>query len=125
MKPLKIKKKGIKLIIAGSRSITLFNLVERAFEMADMKGRTIEIVSGGAKGVDRLGELLAKQLHIPIKRFPADWNLHGRSAGYIRNTEMANYADELLAIWDGESKGTKHMINIMKKKQKVVYEFNP
>jgi len=70
-----------------------------------------EVVSGGAKGVDRLGELWAQKRNIPITRFPAEWNKYGKRAGYIRNKEMALYADALLAIWDGESKGTKHMID--------------
>ena len=72
-----------------------------------------EIISGTAQGVDKLGEQIAQKYGIPVKRFPADWSRFGKSAGYRRNTEMANYADTLVAVWDGQSKGTKHMIDIM------------
>lgn len=71
-----------------------------------------EIVSGCAKGVDRSGEEWAKRNGVPIKPFPANWRLYGRSAGPIRNREMAKYADALIAIWDGKSRGTEDMIEV-------------
>lgn len=57
---------------------------------------------------------------IPVKRFPADWDRHGRAAGPIRNCQMAQYADALIAIWDGKSRGTKNMIDEMNKCGKPV-----
>lgn len=98
----------MKVIIAGGRDITDYNLVRTAYAKSGFKAT--EIVSGGARGVDYLGECVAKNLNIPIKVFPADWNTHGRKAGPIRNSQMANYADALVAVWDGESKGTANMI---------------
>ena len=71
-----------------------------------------EVVSGGARGVDKLGEIWAVKNDIPIRLFPANWKEHGRSAGYIRNKEMANYADALIALWDGKSAGTRHMVDL-------------
>jgi hypothetical protein len=72
----------------------------------------VQIVSGGARGADALGEKLAKELDLPCKIFPANWDVYGRSAGYKRNRQMAEYADMLIAFWDGKSKGTEHMINL-------------
>ena len=74
----------------------------------------IEIVSGTAKGADQLGEKYAKEKGYPVKQFPADWS-KGKSAGYVRNEEMAKYADALIAFWNGLSKGTGHMIDLAKK----------
>jgi hypothetical protein len=71
-----------------------------------------EVVSGTARGIDSLGEEWAMSFGIPIKKFPADWNKHGKSAGFKRNEEMAKYADCLIAFWDGGSRGTKHMIDL-------------
>ena len=80
-----------------------------------------EIVSGCARGADTLGKKYANDHNIPVKKFPAEWNKYGRSAGYIRNTEMADYADILVAFWDGKSLGTKHMIDTATKKGLIVY----
>lgn len=80
-----------------------------------------EVVSGGAKGIDTLGEHWAKNNDIPIKVFQANWDLHGKSAGIIRNKEMGNYADILVAFWDYKSRGTKHMIGYMHSLDKPVY----
>ena len=81
-----------------------------------------EIVSGCANGVDELGELYADEISVPIKRFKPNWSI-GKHAGFIRNVQMANYADGLIAIWDGESRGTKHMIEEMKKRNKKIYVY--
>jgi hypothetical protein len=77
----------------------------------------VEIVSGGAWGADKLGEKFAKANLLGLSVFPADWKKHGKSAGYLRNSEMADYADMLIAFWDGKSKGTKHMIDIANRKK--------
>jgi glycerophosphoryl diester phosphodiesterase len=60
--------------------------------------------------VDTLGEQWAKGKMIPIKRFPADWRTYGKQAGPRRNEDMARYADQLIAVWDGVSPGTRNMI---------------
>ena len=72
-------------------------------------------MSGTARGVDRFGEQWAIENNVAIKPFPADWDTYGKRAGYLRNTQMAEYADALIAVWDGESRGTKHMIDEAKK----------
>ena len=114
----------MKLIIAGSRSITAHKILSLGFVSSPytLSGLT-EIISGTAKGADRLGELLAAQFEIQLVKFPADWNRYGKSAGYKRNAEMADYADAALILWDGVSKGSKHMEDIMKRIGKPVYVY--
>ncbi len=111
----------MKTIIAGSRSITNIEDVYNAVHNSNFD--ITEVVSGIARGVDRLGEQWAKENNISIKRFPAQWNKYGRSAGYIRNAQMANYSDALIAVWDGKSKGTQHMSNFAKKSGLLVYVY--
>ena len=106
----------MKVIIAGGREFKDFDLMIRKMDLFTSKLDEVEIVSGTAKGADLLGEEYAKIRNHSIKRFPADWDKFGKGAGFKRNTEMAEYADALIAFWDGESKGTMHMINIAKKK---------
>jgi hypothetical protein len=108
----------VKTIIAGSRDIYDYNLVEQAVQDAlhhwrEHQGSGFEItevVSGCARGVDTLGERWAREHHVPVKRFPANWNLYGKSAGSRRNGEMARYADALVAISLDDSPGTRNMI---------------
>jgi hypothetical protein len=115
----------MKVIIAGSRSITDSLKVLAAVNQFPYD--ITQVVSGGAAGVDRLGEELAELIEIPVMRFPADWKKHGKSAGILRNEEMGRYADALIAIWDGSSRGTSHMISFMKKLGKPVFVkcYNP
>lgn len=101
----------MKLIIAGGRDFSNWKvLVGNVMQFQDETVSITEIVCGEAKGADLLGRKLAEQSSCPIASFPADWNKHGKSAGYKRNVEMAKYADALIAFWDGESRGTAHMI---------------
>lgn len=116
----------IRIIIAGSRSFDDYDKlckdVDKLISMQIFFGslgayesKDIEIVSGGARGADKLGERYAKEHNLPLKIFSADWNKYGKRAGYIRNTEMAEYANCLIAFWDGQSKGTAHMIDLAPK----------
>ena len=105
----------MKVIIAGSRNFSNFLLLSKVCDNALIKQREIEIVSGTANGADKLGERYANIHNYKIKKFPANWDKYGKSAGYRRNEEMANYADALIAFWDGKSVGTKHMIEMAKK----------
>jgi hypothetical protein len=109
----------MKVIIAGSRDIFDYDIVKKAIE--ESKFEITEVVSGNARGVDSLGERWAYEHKIPVKRFPADWDKHGKAAGPIRNSEMANYSEALIAIWDGSSRGTNNMIDIAKKKNLKVF----
>lgn len=111
----------MKVIIAGSRDIIDYAIhyVIKAIEQS--KFDITEVVSGGARGIDWCGEKWAEANDVPIKRFPAQWNVYGKRAGFIRNVEMAEYADALIAIWDGESRGTRHMIHEAQKRQLPVF----
>jgi hypothetical protein len=113
----------MKVIIAGSRYGISYETVARFIQLCPIHLSISEVVSGCANGVDSHGERWAQENQIPVKRFPADWHNNGKQAGFIRNLEMARYADGLIAIWDGQSKGTKHMIEIAKKKGLVVYVY--
>ena len=84
----------MKILIAGSRTITDINILSKAIRLSGYKiTASDEIVSGGARGVDTLAEVYARGKNIPIKIFKPDWNKYGKSAGVIRNYEMAKYCD--------------------------------
>ena len=112
--------KQLKLIIAGSRNFYNYILLEstlaKLLSKYDDLPKQIEVVSGHALGADRLGEIWAERHNVKVTTNSANWQLHGKRAGYFRNFEMAEYADALVAFWDGMSKGTKHMIDIAKSK---------
>lgn len=109
----------MKVIIAGCRYI---NDAEPLVEaIRDSKFNITEVVSGNAKGVDTLGEQWAVENKVPIILFPANWELYNKAAGFIRNKQMAEYADALIAIWDGVSKGTESMIKLAEKNGLKVY----
>lgn len=101
----------MKVIIAGSRSIRSYNIVKEIIRSSGF--HITEVVSGMAKGIDRLGVRYAIENSIPIKLFPIskeDWKNKGKAAGPFRNRLMGDYAEALIAIWDGHSSGTKDMI---------------
>jgi len=89
-----------------------------------LRGRRIDaVLCGGARGVDALGERCAEERGIKVEYHRADWVKYGRAAGAVRNGEMAKYADGLVAVWDGESRGTGHMIALAKVKGLWLYVF--
>ena len=110
-------KEEMKTIIAGSRTFNnYYKLQKNMFEFEFENDISVtKVLSGCAKGADTIGEEQANNNEIPIDYYPADWNKHGKKAGYIRNKEMLKYADALVAFWDGKSTGTKHMIDEAKK----------
>lgn len=115
----------MKVIIAGGRDFNDYNLLEKSCDFYLQNVKEVEIVSGKQRtrnyvgsedyGADFLGEKYATNRGYKVKEFPADWNL-GKSAGPVRNNEMAEYADYLIAFWNGKSKGTKNMIDLAEKK---------
>lgn len=114
----------MKLIIAGTRNLYLdspLDLESFIFYFTNYK-MPDEIVSGGARGIDSQGEQLASNRNIKLKIFDANWEENGKAAGPIRNKQMAEYADALLLIWDGESKGSANMKAEMLKLNKPIYE---
>lgn len=101
----------MKVIIAGSRTFNNYDLLEKVLQEENLIIE--EIVCGGARGADTLGAEWAKKNGVPIKYFNAEWDIYGRAAGTIRNHQMGDYADYLIAFWDGKSRGTKDMIDYM------------
>lgn len=106
----------MKVIIAGGRTITDIRHLDEAMILADLFGITPTVViSGKARGVDTLGEIWAAKHGIPVVGHAAKWRdsdgTYNARAGHLRNTEMANQADALVALWDGYSTGTKDMIS--------------
>lgn len=99
----------MKVIIAGGREINDYDLLLQAVLNAGFD--ITAVVSGGARGVDAMGERFAEEAGLQLFKFPADWDKHGRAAGPIRNRVMAEFGDALIAIWDGKSRGTKNMID--------------
>lgn len=100
------------VIIAGSRGFQDYDLLCSKCDRFFSRRKPSAILCGTARGADKLGERYAKERGINVLYYPADWDSHGRAAGYIRNAEMADNADALVAFWDGQSRGTKHMIDI-------------
>lgn len=107
----------IKLIVAGSREFDNFSLLELMI-LEHYNPSELEIISGNARGADRLGIQFAHKYNCKLKVFPADWDKYGKSAGMIRNKQMGNYADKAIVFWDNKSKGTKNMIDEMQKQNK-------
>ena len=108
-----------KVIIAGGRHFDNYDLLKERCDyylQNKMKEGRVVVVSGHATGADALGERYAQERGLMCDAHPADWNKHGRAAGPIRNAEMAEEADALIAFWDGVSIGTKNMIDTAKSK---------
>lgn len=104
----------LKIIVAGSRTFKDYELLCKKLDFYIGNHQDVEIVSGTAYGADKLGERYAISRGFEIKYFPANWKLYGKSAGYRRNKEMAEYATHAVIFWDGVSKGSQHMIDLAK-----------
>ena len=117
--------KELRIIIAGSRDFNDYELLKKSvieiITKKTMLPDLTRIISGGARGADTLGERFANEMGLEISRFIPDWDGLGKRAGYVRNAEMAKFAVEdnndgmLIAFWDGQSKGTKRMIDLAKR----------
>lgn len=117
-----------KVVVFGSREFDdykhLAKTLVQHFKHKQLEPIDIKIVEGGARGTDALAKRFAKNNGVDYTTFPADWYKHGRSAGHIRNAEMAGYCDWGIGFWDGKSKGTEGMIKQMKRLDKEVIVIN-
>ena len=95
----------MKVAVIGSRGLIVKDL-ERY-----LPKDTSEIVSGGARGIDTCAENYAEQNGIPITVFLPEYEKYGRGAPLKRNIQIIDYADLVLAFWDGKSRGTKFVID--------------
>lgn len=108
----------MKIIIAGSRGYNKDNFMKNALDALKKKYPNLELVSGAAIGPDMYAIRYAKKNNLICHQFPAEWSKYGLKAGPIRNGQMAIFADCLVAFWDEHSRGTRNMINNMKKLNK-------
>lgn len=109
-----------KVIVAGGRDFDNYKLLEEALDGILYKCDKVTIISGEASGADTLGEMYGISKGYDIIRKPANWNKYGKAAGYIRNKEMAGIANSLVAFWDGESRGTSHMIDLARERELTI-----
>lgn len=104
--------------VIGSRNFNSYNVLHTVIQKYFITWDIDNIVSGGANGADTLAERYADQYNINKKIFLADWETHGKRAGYIRNHEIWKNSDMVVAFWDGQSSGTKHSFELYKKYKK-------
>ena len=98
-----------KVAIVGSRDYPRLDRVREY--VTGLPAETV-VVSGGARGVDRTAQRAAEERGLSIQVWPALWDAHGKRAGYLRNRLIVETADRIVAFWDGQSKGTKHTIDL-------------
>lgn len=113
----------VRLIIAGGRDFNDYSLLKNSVYafMDSIENNMLTVISGTARGADSLGEQFARShTGVELEKYPANWAQLGKSAGYRRNEQMAGTATHLLAFWNGKSSGTKHMIDIAKRKNLTV-----
>ena len=110
------------VIITGSRNFTDFDKMVKVCDTLLHGSRDVTILSGGAKGADRLGERYARYKMLPYEIIKPEWDRYGRQARYIRNFDLATKGDVLIMFWDGKSRGSGHMLNLAREKELVVHE---
>ena len=124
-----MKEEMTRVIVCGTRDIDVDNneVYSRIDEILhNAKFASIEIVSGGARGGDRIGEEYSKSRGYGLRVFRADWNAYGRAAGPIRNSKMVEYISKcadpvVIALWDGKSSGTRNTIQTAKSRKIPVH----
>lgn len=118
----------MKCIIAGSRDLEAYDDHYPVWLVADAVAKSgfkiTEVVCGGARGIDVAGALWAQasRPEVPVRSFIPDWSL-GKGAGFMRNSEMANYADALILVWNGTSRGSAHMKKKAEERGLRIYEY--
>lgn len=113
----------MKIAVVGSRGFKNYYHLEMNLNEFKWDWEYITIVSGGAKGADELAKKYAIDNNVPFIEVPADWNSLGKAAGAIRNGRMVDMVEVVLAFWDGESKGTRDMINKTLSKNKELHVY--
>ncbi len=112
-----------KVAVGGSRAIESYQLVEEVLDNLVVDSDVI--LSGNAPGADRLGERYAAERGIQVKLIPSEWEKHGLKATMMRNEVLLKASDFVICFWDGESQGTKHMLDISKRAKKLLAEVRP
>lgn len=115
----------MRVAVVGSRDFAALDMV---VEYVNSLPNDTVVISGGAVGVDRVAEQTAKKRGLKVVTHPANWNLHGKAAGQIRNRIIVDDCDTMVAFWDGISTGTKGSISLASKAgklEKVFRDKNP
>ena len=99
----------MKVAVVGSRGIKSADVGRL------LPPETTEIISGGARGVDTLAQAYAQEHGIPVRIFLPDYSRYGRGAPLKRNEQIARECDLLIAVWDGKSRGTAHVVAFARK----------
>lgn len=111
-----------RVVIAGCRHFEnyrfLRDVCDKCLSRLVREGNEIRILSGCCRGADQLGERYAAERGYTVERHPADWQFYGSSAGPRRNREMAEAADHIIVFWDGESAGSRSMIECAERLKK-------
>lgn len=108
----------MKVAVVGSRSFEDYALLKKTLD--ELYPNITLIVSGGARGADSLSEQYAKEEGIRTLIFKPDWEKHGRAAGFIRNRDIVENSDHVVAFWDGKSRGTKNSMDLATKLGKTL-----
>lgn len=111
----------MKIAVVGGRKFSNYNLLKETLEQENYIGI---LISGGAKGADQMAERYALEKNLPTLILRPLWDLHGKKAGFIRNKEIVEACDKLIAFWDGQSKGTSHSIYLARSLGKEVKVIN-
>ena len=120
-----------KLLVCGSRTINnsewIFSEIEKYISESNLQYSDIHIIEGEASGVDKISKQFAQSKNIPVIEMPADWSI-GKHAGILRNIKMYENTDEVLILWDGNSRGTRHTIGLCEKGDKpytiIIYPYD-
>ena len=112
----------MRLAIVGSRTFDDYDIFLQYIEkFLQLHYGNHTVISGGAKGADRLAKIFAQTWEREYIEFPADWNKYGKQAGFIRNQQIVDAADMILAFWDGKSRGTKDTIDKARRAKKPTF----
>ena len=112
----------MKYAVVGSRTFDDYAFMEKALSSYN---DITTIISGGARGADSLAKKYALEHGLNYVEFPALWDVYGKSAGYLRNNQIVDAAEIVIAFWDGKSKGTRHTIKLASDQGKTVHTYWP
>ena len=111
----------MRVVIGGCRDYNDYNsFTSYLYKYLSAYDDSITIVSGHCSGVDTMAERFAHENSFSLEIIPAEWKKYGKAAGPIRNETMVKNSDAIIAFWDNKSKGTKNLISLAKKYNKII-----